>query len=268
MIDDIIQTFNQGQLDAAIEQANQAVAKNPRDLQLRLVLVQLVCFTGNWERVEKISKQLQTLDSGNEHLLLTNYIEQLSIAEIQRAAVWKQGMVPEFVEAPDELTQKLLWAWSCARERKVAEYEEAVQWVLDQTKPLTLTINGTAYEGFRDLDDRTCVVFEAHTHQGIYLWIPHNLVASIDVSKPTRLVDHIWSPARIKLKNDTDLNVYLPGMYFHSFDEGQSTEIKMGRSTEWTDVDGLEQGAGRRVFGAGEDEFTLFDFAEATLSVS
>ena len=266
MINDIIQLFNQGELAAAIEQANQAVSKKPNDLHLRLVLVQLVCFTGNWGRVEKISKQLQVLDSANEHLVLTNFIEQLSIAEIQRAAAWNDGMVPEFVEPPDEVTKKLLWAWSCARDGKPEEFADSIAWVLDNASAPTLTIDGNTYEGFRDLDDRTCTIFEAHTHQGTYLWLPHSLVASIDVSKPTRLIDHIWSPARIKLKDSTDLNVYLPGLYFHSFEESQPEEIKLGRTTTWTDVDGFEQGAGRRVFGAGEDEFTLFDFSQATMS--
>lgn len=264
MIDDIIQLFNQGKLGQAIDSANQAVAKNPKDLHLRLVLVQLVCFVGNWERVEKISKQLQVLDTENEHLMLTNFIEQLSIAEIQRAAVWNDGMVPEFVETPDPVTQKLLWAWSCAREGKTQEYQDSIGWITENAEAPTLKVGDQSYEGFRDFDDRTCTVFEAHTHQGTYLWIPHSLVATIDVSRPRRLVDHIWSPARIKLKNETDLSVFLPGLYFHSFQDGQPEEIKLGRTTEWTDVNGIEQGAGRRMFAAGEDEFTLFDFADAS----
>lgn len=265
MIDEIIQMFNQGELDQAIAAANQAVAKDPRDLHLRLVLIQLVCFTGNWERVEKIVKQLQVLDSTDEHIALTNFVNQLSIAEIQRRAVWRDGMVPEFVEAPDEVTKKLLWAWSCARKKDTNQYAESIEWVLENAPELTLTIGDQQHEGFRDLDDRTCTVFEAHTLHGVYLWIPHGLVASIDVAKPTRLVDYVWARARIKLKNDTDLAVYLPGMYFNSFDEGQSAEMRLGRSTGWEDVDGLEVGYGRRIFGAGEEEFTMFDFSEAKL---
>ena len=91
MIEDIIHLFNQGKLTEAIEMTNGQVAANPRDLRLRLVLVQLVCFTGDWERVEKIAKQLNALDANHDHLALTNYIEQLSIAEIQRKAVWTEG---------------------------------------------------------------------------------------------------------------------------------------------------------------------------------
>lgn len=265
MIDEIIQLFNQGELDQAIQATNQAVAKNPRDLSLRLVLVQLVCFTGNWERVEKIVQQLQVLDADNEHAALTNFINTLSIAEIQRRAVWNDGMVPEFVETPDEVTSKLLWAWGCARKKDAAQYSDSIDWVLENSPELTLTMDGKEYAGFRDLDDRTCTVFEAHTLHGVYLWIPHALIHTIEIAKPTRLIDHIWSSARITLKNETNLGVYIPGLYFNSFDEGQPEEIKLGRSSVWTDVDGIERGLGRRVFGAGDDEFTLFDLANATL---
>ncbi|MEL7498852.1 MAG: type VI secretion system accessory protein TagJ [Planctomycetota bacterium] len=267
MIDDIVQLFNQGELTQAIEQGNQAVAKNPRDLELRLVLIQLVCFTGDWERVEKIVRQLQVLDSANEHMALTNFVNQLSIAEIQRAAVWNDGMVPEFVETPDDVTKKLLWAWNCARKGDADQFRESIDWVLEQTPELKLELGGQSHGGFRDLDDRTCTIFEAHTLHGVYLWIPHAIVDSIDIAKPTRLIDHIWSHARVKLKNGTDLTVYLPGLYFHSLGPDQPESIKLGRTTEWTDVDGFEQGAGRRIFGAGDDEFTLFDFSEAKLNV-
>jgi len=62
------------------------------------------------------------------------------------------------------------------------------------------------------------------------------------------------------LTDGSDLGVYLPGLYFHSFDEGVEETFKLGRETLWSDVDGIEVGYGRRIFGAGDDEFTFFDF--------
>ncbi len=260
MIDDIIHLFNQGKLTEAIEMTNGGVANNPRDIRLRLVLVQLVCFTGNWERVEKIAKQLEALDSNQDHIALTNYIEKLSIAEIQRTAVWNDGMVPDFIQPPDEVTKKLLWAWSCKRSGETSQYEEALAWVLENAPRLSVTVNEETHAGFRDLDDPTCTIFEAHTIQGNFLWIPHSSVKTMEISKPTRLVDHLWSKARITLTDDTDLGVYLPGLYYHSFDEGREDSIRVGRETSWNDAEGAEVGLGRRIFGAGDEEFTYFDF--------
>ena len=263
MIDEIIHLFNQGKLTEAIEMTNGEVANHPRDLRLRLVLVQLVCFTGNWERVEKIAKQLDALDANHDHAALTNFLNQLSIGEIQRKAVWSDGMVPDFVQPPDEVTKKLLWANGCLRSGEKGQYEEALGWVLENAPRVSVTINDQKYEAFRDLDDQTCIVFEAHTIQGNYLWIPHHLIKTINVSKPTRPVDHLWSKARIKLTDDSDLGVYLPGLYVHTFDDGVEDSLKMGRETLWKDVDGIEAGFGRRIFGAGDDEFTVFDFENA-----
>lgn len=263
MIDEIIHLFNQGKLTEAIGMANSGVASDPRDLRLRLVLVQLVCFTGNWDRVEKIAKQLDALDPNKDHIALTNFINQLSIAELQRKAVWNEGMVPDFVQPPDEVTKKLLWASSCARSGELSQYQEALAWILENAPRLSLTVNDEKHDGFRDLDDQTCTVFEAHTIQGNYLWIPHHLVKTIEVSKPTRLVDHLWSKARLTLTDDSNLGVYLPGMYFHSFDAETDDSIRLGRETNWNDNNGVEVGMGRRIFGAGDDEFTVFDFENA-----
>lgn len=267
MIDELVHLFNQGKLAEAIEAGNKAVADNPRDLRVRLVLVQLVCFSGDWERVEKIAKQLATLDPNQEHIELTNFIDQLSIAEHSRRAVWTEGMVPDFVQPPDEVTKKLLWAMSCQRSGETAQYTEALEFVLENAPRINLTIDGTTHKGFRDLDDQTCTVFEAHTIQGSYLWIPHHLVQSIEISRPTRLVDHLWNKARLKLTDDTDLVVYMPGIYFHSF-RSDNDALRLGRETAWQDENGIDVGRGRRIFGAGDDEFTLFDFENVTLEAS
>ena len=266
MIDELVSLFNKGEVEQAIEEANRAVAAKPRELPLRLILVQLVCFTGDWLRVEKISKQLAALDHEKEHVALTGFIDSMSAAEEQRRAVWTEGMVPEFVQPPDEVTQKLLWAWSCMRNKDVTQYADSLAWVMEHAADLTLTVGGQSHAGFRDLDDPTCIILEAHTMQGNYVWIPHSLVATVDVARPTRLVDHLWSRARLTLHDGSALVMFLPGTYFHSFDEGAGAPLRMGRATEWGDVDGVEIGRGRRIFAAGDEEFTVFDLNEATLT--
>lgn len=270
-MDDLINLFNQGKLTEAIAEGNAAVGKNPRDLPLRLVLVQLVCFTGNWDRVEKIAQQLKLLDTDSEHIALTGMIDNLSIAEIQRAAVWNDGMVPEFLETPDAITNKLLWAASCLRSGEVAKYQEALQHVIENAPQVNLNIDGQSYEGFRDLDDLTPTVFEAFTVQGNYVWLPHHLVKDIQVARPTRLIDHLWNKARITLHDGTNLAMFLPGLYVNSIDDQSNDSLRLGRETAWPDAESpslAAMGRGRRIFGAGDDEFTLFDFQDASLEVS
>ena len=144
-MDELITLFNQGKLTEAIEKANAEVAKNPRDMPLRLVLVQLVCFTGNWERVEKVAQQLKALDSDQEHIALTGMVDNLSIGELQRAAVWRDGMVPEFIETPDEATNKLLWALSCLRSGETDDYHQAMDFVLENSPTVKLKLDAVSY---------------------------------------------------------------------------------------------------------------------------
>lgn len=269
MIDELIQLFNEGKLQEAIKAGNQAAANNPRDLSIRLVLAQLVCFNGDWVRVEKITNQLRNLDSEQEHAPLIGLIDHLSIAELQRKSVWTEGLVPEFSQAPDEVTQKLLWAWNCRRGGEKESFRESVDWVLENANSMTINLDEQSHEGLRDLDDMTCTILEAFSIQGIYFWIPIPNIKTIEIRKPTRPIDHLWSRARITLADDTDLGVYLPGLYFHSFDEGVEDSIRLGRETRWVEgPDGFEIGQGRRIFAAGDAEFTLFDFEKVELKES
>ena len=269
MIDQLIQYFNQGKLAEAIELGNQGAASQPRDLPLRLALVQLVCFTGNWKRVDTLLKQLGQLDADDEHLALTNFIRVMVDAESQRAAVWNDGLVPEFATTPDPATKKLLWAWSCRRSGDMAQFTESIQAALEATTSMTLVVDGQSHEGLRDLDDMTCTILEAHTMQGTHFWVPISTIRAIDVATPTRPVDHLWSRARIKLEDGSDLLAFLPSMYFHSFAKETPDELQMGRQTDWqTDTNGQEIGLGRRTFVAGDSEFTYFDFQNITLEVT
>lgn len=267
MMDELIGLFNQGKLTEAIEQANKAVGKNPADLSLRLLLVQLVCFTGNWERVEKIAKQLKALDHDQEHLALTGLIDHLSIGELQRQAVWLDGMVPDFVESPDEVTNQLLWAWNCFRTGETKQYQEALENVLEQTPLLSVQLEGNSHNGVRDLDDLTCTIFEAFTVQGNYLWLPQHLVKTVQVSRPTRPIDHLWHKTRVTLHSGTSLVLFFPGLYFCPSDTELSDSLRLGRKTIWEETSVGDVGRGRRVFGAGDEEFTLLDFQDVTFEV-
>ena len=97
------------------------------------------------------------------------------------------------------------------------------------------------------------------------------MVKDIEVARPTRLIDHLWNKARITLHDDTNLAMFLPGLYTNSIDDQSNDSLKLGRETVWPDAESpslAAMGRGRRIFGAGDDEFTFFDFENATLEVN
>ena len=266
MIDKIIEQFNAGNLQQAIADSNQTVADNPRDLKPRVVLAQLVCFNGDWERAGKVVQQLKTLDSAHEQAPLVNFLDAMISAEIRRKEVWQKGALPEFVEPPSEVESKLLWAWNCRRSGELQQYEESIQFVLENAPACSLSRQGTTLDGLRDLDDMTATIFEAHSIHGDHYWLPMGFVEKLDVAPPTRPIDFLWNSARLKLRNGQEARMYFPGTYFHTF-ESDSDDLKLGRTSEWkTDESGKEIGMGRKIFVADDDEFTLFDFTETELT--
>ena len=267
MIDPIISLFNQGNLKDALQQSNELVRDNPRSLEPRVLLAQLICFSGNWERAEKVINQLKTMDTDSEHAALTNLLDQMVSAELQRKSVWLQGAVPEFAVEPDEATKKLLWAWNCRREGKTEEYSTALQWVLENSPTVNLNRDGQNLGVMRDLDDMTCTVLEANSLYGSYYWLPLATISKVEVSMPTRPIDFLWNSARIKFTNDSEARMYLCGTYFSSFENGEDRFL-LGRESEWqADQNGLEIGLGRKLFVAEDDEFTFFDFADIEFSI-
>lgn len=267
MIEKIIEHFNAGNLQRAIDESNQLVANNPRDLKPRIVLAQLICFTGNWDRAAKVVEQLKTLDSSQEQTPLVNFLGAMIAAEVQRSQVWLEGALPEFVESPSEVESKLLWAWNCRRSGEIEQYQEAMQYVMDNAPTCTLQRESKKLAGFRDLDDMTATILEAHSIHGAHYWLPIASVEKLDVAQPTRPIDFLWNSVRLTLRNGQEARMYIPGTYFHTFSQ-DSDELKLGRTSEWvTDESGAEIALGRKVFVADEDEFTLFDFTETEISV-
>lgn len=268
MINKIIELFNAGKLREAITESNQVVASHPRDLKPRIVLAQLVCFTGDWERAQKVVDQLKSLDTDHAQAPLVNFLNAMVMAEIQRRQVWLSGALPEFVEAPGEVESKLLWAWNCRRSGEMDQFNEAMAFVQENAPVCSLVRDSKSYEGLRDLDDMTAVIFEAHSIHGSHYWLPISQVEKLDVSPPTRPVDFLWNSARLTLRNGNEARMYFPGTYFHSFDQ-ENDDFKLGRSTEWNaGEDGGDRGFGRKIFVAGDDEFTFFDFNDVQITVA
>lgn len=266
MLQSAMDHFNKGELATAISLCNDVVKEKPRDLSAKLILVQFLCFTGDWARVSTVLNQIQTLDSDKQHTQLVTFIESLVRAEGDRKAVWTEGLVPEFPDSPDEITKKLLWAWNCLREGNVDDYKSALAVVDESASSVRLMLNGKTYEGFRDLDDMTSIVFEAHSLTGTYFWIPISSIRSISVSKPTRPIDYLWNHARLTMTDDSKLAVYLPALYFHSYDSEET--IQLGRETRWENNNiEIEMGLGRKLFTAGDEEFSFFDLEDAQLEV-
>jgi len=123
------------------------------------------------------------------------------------------------------------------------------------------TIDGRPFESLEDADPRVGPRLELFA-AGAYLWIPFEHIEAIEIQKPSRLRDLLWVPALVRTGpsfrgtelGEVLLPVLSPFSYKHPDDN-----VRLGRATEWQEVDGLQVPVGQRMFSVDEDEVSLLD---------
>ncbi|TMJ61788.1 MAG: tetratricopeptide repeat protein [Alphaproteobacteria bacterium] len=255
--------FREGKLMPAIEAANAAVRKNPTDLGSRILLAELLLFTGNVERADVILDAAAQADPGS--LIAVAEFRQLLRAEIARRQYSREGRVPEFLGDPTEALRATLAAGVALRAgdieeaaRRAAEAEEARPRVSGAATQQDSTMS---FDDFRDVDDLQAGFFEVLTTTGKYFWIPTERVASVEFEAPRRPRDLVWRRATMVVTDGPDGVVYIPALY-DSGNKDLGDELRLGRATEWVDEEtGPVRGIGRRVFLIGDEDRSIMELA-------
>ena len=255
--------FREGKLMPAIEAANAAVRKNPADLGSRILLAELLLFTGNVERADVILDAAAQADP--TALIAVAEFRQLLRAEIARRQYSREGRVPEFLGEPTEALRAALAAGVALR---AGEAEEAMRHAAEAeaARPrasgvATQQEATVSFDDFRDVDDLLAGFFEVLTTTGKYYWIPTERVESVEFEAPRRPRDLVWRRASMVVSDGPDGVVYIPALY----DSGKTDlddELRLGRATEWVDeATGPVRGIGQRVFLIGDDAQSVMELA-------
>ena len=249
-----------GRLDDAVQAAIEDVRNEPGNGSRRLLLAELLLFTGDWERADK---QLDAVLQGEQNLVLqVTLLRQLLRAERDRQALFSSGHPPEVLDEPDAALSARLKAVILAREGAGEEAARSVAEADAASKPLSGTLNGQAFTGFRDLSDLTADVFELLTSTGKYYWVPMSRVLEMVFRPIESPRDLIWRAVEINVSNGPEGVVYLPSLYAGS-DASSDDAIRLGRATDWVTRDGGPcQGIGQRMFLVGEGDKALGEMEE------
>jgi type VI secretion system protein ImpE len=249
--------FRAGRLGAAVEAANQAVRKAPGDLGARVLLAELLLFSGNLQRADTILDAAAQADPAAA--VVVAEFRQLLRADTARRQLRSDGRVPEFLDQPGPGLQAALQAWVALRggdgEAAARHAREA-----EQQRPRAAGRSGDAdFDDFRDADDLSAGYFEVLTTTGKYYWIPTERVASVEFHPPKRPRDLMWRRASMSVHNGPDGDVYVPVIY--AGDTGEAAdEIRLGRATDWVEqTGGLVIGRGQRTFLAGEQALGIME---------
>lgn len=245
--------FLQGDLQAAIAAANDAVRSAPADGGARLLLAELLLFDGKWERADGMLDAASGVDP--TLALVAAEFRQLLRAETARRQVVTDGRAPEFLGAPTPTQTHLLEALLALRADDLKGAGEAVQAAEVSRPTVAGQRDGAAFDDFRDADDLSIGNFEVLTTTAKVFWIPTERVESIAFHPPKRPRDLFWRRCTMIVRDGPDGDVYLPALYQSALlppDTPAPDGLRLGRATEWTGAD-LVRGIGQRVYLAGEE---------------
>lgn len=252
--------FRAGRLADAVAAANAAVRKAPADLAPRVLLAELLLFAGNLERADVI------LDAGTiidpQAAVVIAEFRQLVRADMARRQLRRDGRLPEFLGEPTEALAATLQAYVAQRAGDPPETAVLAAKAEALRPRVTGTVDGTAFDDFRDADDLHAGYFEVLTTTGKYFWIPAERVESISFEKPKRARDLYWRRVSMSVRGGPDGVVYMPAIYGDD-DTGLGDELRLGRATDWIEgPEGPVRGVGQRMFLAGQDLVSVMDMTE------
>jgi len=249
-------------LDEAISYLNGEVKNNPKAIDRRAQLAELLCVAGNLERADTVLNAISDIDPGA--MVGVALFRQLVRAEQARQQFYSEGRLPEFVVKPDVLIELELRAAIAAREGARAELAKLVAQREEARVPCAGVADGAAFDDFRDLDDLTAAHLEVLTSTGKYFWIPVAAVESIELRKPESQRDLLWRRGQLAVADGPDGEVFFPSIYVA---KNSTAGERPGHVTEFDEpAERVAFGRGLRTFLVGETSKTIRELGRVTFT--
>lgn len=244
-----------GQLTAAIEQVTGEVKNKPTDASLRLLLFELLCFAGDFNRAEK---QLDVVGHQDAKIDLGVQVYRNNIkAERDRRRLFSEGLQPHFLSEPPEYVDRQLEAVNQFRQGNLTGARELLDRVEEERPAISGKLSGKTFQDFRDCDDFVGPVLELIVHDK-YTWLPFEQIQRLEIPEPKQLRDLIWISAGIESAQGAVGEVYLPVLYAGSSDHPNDM-VKLGRMTDWKAWnEDLYTAVGSRLFLIDNEERPMF----------
>ena len=248
--------FDEGRLNAAVDEVSREVKAHPTDASLRTFLFELLCFAGEWDRAEK---QLGALGHQDVRAEIGVQVYRNNIrAERDRHRLFSEGLQPHFLTEPPAYVDLHLAAINRLRDGKTVEAREALDRAEEERPALAGTFNGKRFEDFRDWDDLVGPVLELIIKDQ-YTWLPFEQIQRMEINAPKQARDLMWASARIQATDGTVGEVYVPALYAGS-NQHANDQVRLGRMTDWKRLsDDLSVAVGLRLFLVDGEDTPLFE---------
>jgi type VI secretion system protein ImpE len=262
--------FREGHLADALTAATAAVRKAPTDIGARILMAELLVFTGNIDRADVVLDACADLDP--TAALVVAEFRQLVRGETARRQLFSDGRVPEFLGEPTAAHRLSLAALVALRNGDAPEAGKlAAQAEEARVHPKGIFRDGT-FDDMRDADDLLASCFEVITTTGKYFWIPPERVVLLEFHPMKRPRDLFWRRATMQVADGPEGDVYLPVTY-PPLANGPTTltdALRLGRATDWQQPGdgGPTQGVGAVTILVGDEALTWLEMDKVTFQAA
>lgn len=261
--------FREGRLADAVTAANGMLRKSPTDLGARILLAELLVFSGNLERADVVLDACSDLDP--TLAVVVAEFRQLVRGEIARRQLFRDGRVPEFLGEPTASQRHALAALVAARAGDMVEAGRmAAQAEIDRVHPTGIA-DGAPFDDLRDGDDLLASSLEVITTTGKYFWIPPERVSMIEFHPPKRPRDLYWRRASVEVESGPDGEVYIPAVYpSDAVDPALTDALRLGRETDWWQAteNAPTRGRGAVTLLVGDGSATLLEMRQLSFQTA
>ena len=238
----------EGRLADAVAAQEAAVTAAPTDPAARRLLIDLYAFAG---RLDDALDHLDRIDTDDPAWPeAARGLHRLFRGERLRTL---EGREPTIF--PDPPPKHATRRWRAVQLIRRARADDAVRAVdaADAVSPVVRGfVNGREFESLRDADDRFGSVLEAF-RGGEYLWVPWEALRKVVLAPAAVLLDQLYRPATLTLRDGTTAEVHLPLVYPASYRAEDA--FALGTETDHVCPDnGPTRCVGGKLLLVGEDD--------------
>lgn len=252
-----IELFHEARLTEAVAAQRATVNAHPDDAAERLLLCELLAFTGDRDGIRH---HLDRLSQGPP--AVREYVAEwraLLHADDARHA----GQPPDCIPARAAALELRMRANPASRLYSpdhapdiLDDADEVAPWIEGY-------VDGRPFDGWRDADDVIGPVLEI-IRGDRFAWIDMDQVRKLRIEDGRELRDIVYRPATVWLADGSRHEVFLPGLYVGTADHPEDG-VRTGAGIDWVEVNGVMRGLGARTFLFGEEELTPGEFRQVEI---
>jgi type VI secretion system protein ImpE len=250
------ENLRNGNLQAALEDLQAQIRKQPESSRHRIFFFQLLAVLGQWERA---LNQLNVLEKLDEDTWPMVQMYRAAIqCEVLRVDIFAGRQTPLIFGEPPAWMAWLLEALRLTASARHDQAAELRNQAFDQAAVSSGTIDDKPFDWIADADSRLGPTLELILN-GRYYWAPFEQIRMIQISPPEDLRDLVWLPARFVWANGGEAVGLIPTRYPDS-ETAEDTSIQLARTTRWQEVaNGVHHGLGQRMLATDQDDYPILE---------